>query len=88
MTGEGVWRRLAVYAAVSAALWASAVGVLFWYLRRTLSAEAKAKPWTDADSIGLPVVGFAVWSGLALVLANLVLAAVALWKRRMRTHRG
>ena len=87
MPADRPWRRLAVQVAVSITLWATGVGILFVYLRWTLSPEAKAKAWTHPDSIGLPVVGFAVWFALGLVLANAIMAALALWNRRARRQR-
>jgi hypothetical protein len=82
VSADRTWGRLALYAAVSAGVWAASVGAVFWYLRRSLSAEAKARALTHPDSIGLPVVGFAVWLAMALAFVNLVLVLSALWKRR------
>lgn len=73
--------RLAAYAFGSILLWGATVAAAYWYLRRTLPAEARALQLTHADSIGLPLLSLALLLAGILLVANLV-AAVVLVRRR------
>lgn len=79
---DRLWPRLRVYAGTSAVLWAALVAAAFWYLRHAQPAAARALPLTHADSVGLPLVAFALLLAGVLVAANVVAATVLLWRRR------
>ncbi|MGZ8378270.1 MAG: hypothetical protein ACXWZS_12755 [Gemmatirosa sp.] len=78
--------RLRRYAVASVALWAVVVAAALWFLRRAQPAHVRALPLTHADSIGLPVVAFALSVAGALLVANAAVAAVLLWRRRRRAR--
>jgi hypothetical protein len=64
--------------------WVIGVAGAWWYLDHAVAAEYRigARPITDPDSYGLPLVAFALLLGGALVLLNVVLAIVLAWRRR------
>ena len=78
---DRLWPRLRVFAASSAAIWAALVGAAFWYLRHQQPTAARALPLTHADSVGLPLLAFALLLAGVLLAANAVAAAVLLWRR-------
>ena len=75
-------RHLRSYAAVSVIVWIALVGVAHWQLRRVQPAQARVLPLTHPDSIGLPLVAFAIVVAGVLAAANVVAAAVLYWRRR------
>lgn len=79
-------RTLVRFAVGSLVLWGVVMGVAFWYLRRAMPPQVRALPLTHADSVGLPLLAFALLLASVLLAANLV-AAVLLWRRRRRRLR-
>jgi hypothetical protein len=79
--------RLVTYATASLLLWIAVVGAAYWYLRRMLPEAAHALPLTHADSVGLPLLSFAMLVAAILMLANLVAVTVLLRRRRRSRSR-
>jgi hypothetical protein len=79
-----LWRRVAVHAALSAALWLAGVVVAWGYLHRMTPEEYRGglRTLTDPDSYGLPLVAFATALGVLVVGVNLIVAAVLALRRR------
>ena len=78
---DPLWPQLRVYAATSAVIWAALVGAALWYLRHEQPAAARALPLTHADSVGLPLLAFALLLAGVLLAANVVAVAALLWRR-------
>jgi hypothetical protein len=76
------WHRLLTYLGGSVVLWVVAVAAAYWFLRAMNEADLRAGGTTDADSIGLPLMSFAILLAGVLTVANLALMAVAAWRRR------
>ena len=72
----------------SALAWCIGVAGAWWYLDHAVAAEYRmgARPITDPDSYGLPLVAFALLLGAALVVVNVVVAIVL--ARRARGKPG
>ena len=83
-------RRLSRIAVGSLLAWCAAVGGVWWYLDRAAAPEYRmgARSITDAASYGLALVGFAIWLGIALVVLDVVVAIVLLWRRRNASERA
>ncbi|MFL5562978.1 MAG: hypothetical protein ACJ79K_16015 [Gemmatimonadaceae bacterium] len=83
-----LWPRLAAYAGLSVLLWAGAVGALWWYLQRMVAEDYRtgARTSTGGDSIAVPLFSVAILVAGILIVANAVVAAVLLWRRRARSR--
>lgn len=84
---SSVVRRIARYAAISAALWLVVLAIAWWYLARVNAREVAvaALPITNADSIGLPLVALGLWLAIALAALNALLAVLLILRRRRRS---
>jgi hypothetical protein len=77
-----LWPRLAAHAAGSAVLWLVAVGAVLLYARRMFDEDVRIGAPTDANSIGLPLLSFAIFLAVVLLAANLVIAAILVRRRQ------
>ena len=74
---KAVWKRVALMAAGSVAIWVAAVGGLVRYLSRWLDHGRVGDVSTAADSLGLPLGSIALLLAAVLLLANIVVAVVS-----------
>jgi hypothetical protein len=65
-------------------VWGVAVAAAWRYLRGAQPPALRALPLTHADSIGLPLVAWALAVAALLMVANV--AAAVLLRRRRRAH--
>ena len=76
-----MWKRIGVLAVASVALWATCVSAVWWYLQRMLAEDVRAGAPTNADSIGLPLISFAILLAIVMLLANVGITLFLLRRR-------
>jgi len=86
MTSErrSIWRTLLLSATASIVVWLLAVAWAAWYLQRMVAEEYRtgARTTTDGDSIGLPLGALGIALAGILLIVNVAIVGILLWRRR------